>query len=219
MSVFSSWSYIARAYLTSVGYRTSLGQVHQILAAGLGHKSLASFNVHDKAALQQAQYALLDPEKMFSRAKELRLPITERDCREVFLTLQEHTRNGRPAVRHIDCGPLAQAIALDTPIRPDIDEILDRLEGTVHDLRIWNSQPNDPIDAEPFIWSWRTRGSLFINCKDDSFEIPISADVVLPKVGVHLIGEGYVKRFMQTGDPTPYFEEDYPTEFDHNHYD
>lgn len=55
MSVFSNWSHTAHVSLTAAGFRLPLGQVHQILSAGLGHASLASFAIHDKDALSKSR--------------------------------------------------------------------------------------------------------------------------------------------------------------------
>jgi hypothetical protein len=218
MSVFSNWSHTAHASLTSAGFRLPLGQVHQILSASLGHASLASFTVHDKNALPKSRYALLDLDRMHQRAQELQQPLTEKDCTEVLLRIRETSQQNEPYVQPLNgFGYLVQTMVRDSQ-HPVKDEIVQNLQGRPHDFHVFNASPYESIDAAPFVWRWKSTGMLYVACSDSHCQVPITAEVILPRLGAQLLGTGSISHFSQSGEPELY-EEDYPTEFDHNSYD
>nr|WP_315494200.1 hypothetical protein [uncultured Rhodoferax sp.] len=219
MSAFSSWSYLVRDYLTSLGYRASLGQAQQILAAGLGHNSLASFNNHDKAVLPHARQVVIDAALMAPRARELGFPLDGEQSQDILTSLIRTIDIQAPLVTTGTYVLEACRVVEDCSVRKGVQEILDKLSGTVHNLKAWNAKALEPLAANPRIWMWEVVGFLYVSQEDEILEVPIATEVIFPRLGIHLLGEGRTTRFRQTGDATPYYEEDYPTEFDHNSYD
>lgn len=218
MSVFSNWSHTAHVSLTAAGFRLPLGQVHQILSAGLGHASLASFAIHDKNALSKSRYALLDLDRMHQRAHELHQPLTEKDCTEVLLKIREASQQDEPYVQPVNGFEYLVRTMVSDSQHPGMDEIAKNMQGRAYDFKVFHASPYEAIDAAPFAWRWKSTGTLYVACSDSHYQVPITADVIVPRLGTQLLGAGSISHFSQSGEPEFYDDDDY-TELDHNSYD
>ncbi|MEE9476919.1 MAG: hypothetical protein V3V71_09710, partial [Roseateles sp.] len=74
MDQFSRWSGIAHALLVKQAPKIKLGQVHQLLAACLGHRTYASLRATDLDTLNgKPHYVLFDDAAGLARAEDLGL--------------------------------------------------------------------------------------------------------------------------------------------------
>jgi hypothetical protein len=89
MNQFSRWSGIAHSLLSNYSPKIKLGQVQQLLAACLGHRTYASLRGADLAILnQRPAYVLFDVEAGLRRSVDLGLALTEAQWREATMALR-----------------------------------------------------------------------------------------------------------------------------------
>jgi hypothetical protein len=216
MSIFSSWSHHTRASLKSADIRIPLGQVHQILAAGLGHASFASFSLHDVDALEAAKYAVLDTDRMQQRAGDFELQLSFAHCTDVIQGIRKLKKNDGPKVAPYPIalntfGNLISPLVLDSA-HPIKDEIARKLNGQPNDSMVFSFNPDMSIDASLVEWKWTVTGLVYAVSSAD-YQVPFTAEVVFPKLGKQLLGPGRIAEFAQSGSPE-LMEPDFATEFD-----
>ncbi|MDR7307921.1 hypothetical protein [Rhodoferax saidenbachensis] len=212
MSVFSTWSHLARASLKTAGIPIPLGQVHQVLSAGLGHASFASFSLQEVDAMETAKYAVLDTDRMQQRASEFQLQLSSAHCIDVVQAIRQKCRmNGPYPVALNTFGNLISPLVLDSA-HPIKDEIARRLNGQPNNSLVFSFNAVTSIDASVGQWTWNVTGLVYV-ASDADYQVPFNAEVVYPKLGKQLLGPGHISQFAQSGDPE-LLEPDFTTEFD-----
>lgn len=70
---FNATAFAAKKFLSAADIKISLGNIHQIFAAGLGYKSLASLQAssEEKPGLEEAAYVIFDEQAMRRRCEEV----------------------------------------------------------------------------------------------------------------------------------------------------
>lgn len=214
MSVFSNWSYTARKRLAAAGFRLPLGQVHQILAAGFGHGSLASFRQEDHDALENAPRGVVDIDKMQRRAEDFNLKFDWYELFDALPALHEDGRATHPPYTSLKRFWAGVTQLVSENIKPIEDEIASSVGGKLYKSEVTEAKPLGPIEASLTEWKWQATGFVYVECDDGYFQVPMTAEVAFPKRGRHLMDQGYITRLSKSGDAQPY-DEDFPTEFDY----
>lgn len=213
MSVFSHLSHSFRSSLVSTGLKLPLGHVHQILVAGLGHGSLASFKVHDHAALEKAESVVSDAEAMVGRAKALGHSFSIEAVGAALRQCRFRSRGTERAMTPLgNMTFLVRVVGMDDP-HPEKQAIANRLNGQPNGTQLLYVEPAYPIEASLNDWRWRAKGELTVACDELEYRVPISCEVVFPKVGRQLFGTGYIAHLVQSGESIPH-EPEFITEFD-----
>ncbi|MDP3190650.1 hypothetical protein [Rhodoferax sp.] len=214
MSVFSNWSHTAHKRLASAGFPLPLGQVHQILSAGFGHNSLASFRLEDHDALERAPRGVVDIDKMQRRAEDFNLKVEWYEIFDAIPALHEGSSATPPPYTTLKRFWAHVMDLVTENIKPIEDEIARSLGGKPYQFEVTAAKPFETIEASLTVWKWHATGFVYVECADEYFKVPITAEVAFPKRGRHLMDHGYIARLKQTGEAEPY-DEDLPTEFDY----
>jgi hypothetical protein len=203
MTRFTSWSGVVHTTLSTLYPHFKLGQARELLAAGLGHNTYASLRMLDLAALESAQYVVLDLERLMQRAADMGMPLTLDQWWPTHHKLTPgRITNGcylgearvmQNAARHVfdDCShPLFHEIAKRTGMKdghwayvatplPGQDPVADELAMLVHgDVRAFN--------------------------EDVALATPVIAEVRFKRIGRQLYAEGHIAQVAQHGEPHPY---------------
>ena len=199
MSVFSQWCHNARHHFSSTKLR--LGQIQEILAAGLGHKTYASFKLQDLPRLDDAAYALISVEAMVIRASDFSIELNANLCRD--------------AVRHFRIRPSEDLLARDVVIGENMNWAIRRaLENTSHPTGIelaleinatfdgltpLTAEPVGPLDQNGSEWRWRVRCLAHASRGQEDFELEVLTDVLFPRIGRRLLSECVVTDLQRHG--------------------
>lgn len=127
---FSTYAHsIHRSLLRShPGLSIKLGQVHQLLSAALGHKSLASYQ-NAQPAESLGQQIIVNRNGLFNRFNELGLP---GGLAEEFLAHFKSTANQIVHVHHSDYVKTLMDFVRDTiPLLPEVQDHLARIGARI----------------------------------------------------------------------------------------
>ena len=212
MSVFSNWSHSVRASMASAGFRVSLGQVHQILSAGLGHASFASFKVADQVALESAAYAVFDIEGMQRRAHAFPLQLKADHYHDMISKLDKARKSHWPQAAPLDSFGWVVRLLIEDEPHPAKLEICKSVGGQPNNSDVVDLDMVSPIEKSPCEWKWHASGFMNVVTEFDH-RVPFKSEVIYPKLGLHLLGPGHISQYEQCGE-TQLYDADYPAEFD-----
>lgn len=203
-SNFSTWSKLAREALAENGCKLSHSQSMEVLAAGLGHNTYASFRLHDEANLASAKFVVLSFEAMLQRALTCDRRIELSHCEAVIAKidppgyddlgqrlLQPLSVDDRVPRHSVDFSQFPEVIAL-----AEVDSMI--FEGVT---TLW-AERLQPLSLESHDWTWTVIGLVHASSKPDDFEISFDAKVVFDKCGRHLMREGRVLEIRPRGRPS-----------------
>jgi hypothetical protein len=205
MSIFQRWSREAHKTLSARGLKVSYAQVQQLLAGGLGHPSLHSFQKADLQALEHAAFAVFDEARMLGRAKPLGIALTDDISNDLCMDLRE-----------IRGGPmLIRARYFEHPARgafpsadPAVDMFAREVNTTLPDHAVEMSQVlrAEPIDEfrEGCSWVWSMRGTSLALRDGDDYEVPFAAHVEFPSIGTRLLSNPFIHSVRPSGPPAPW---------------
>lgn len=191
MDQFFRWSGIAHSLLSQHFPKIKLGQVHQLLAAWLGHQTYASLRVADLATLnQKPRYFICDYDDPLVRAAKLGLPLTATQWREVVVELSPSG---------ITPFWLTSVAGMDMAARLVFEESFDvRISSIKHA----NGEPNGhwatssrchtAEDQLPDILRFDVDGDVCAINPEASLAIPVRVVVEFSKIGERMYGEGLV---------------------------
>jgi len=200
MDQFSRWSGIAHSLVSKHTPKIKLGQVHQLLAACLGHRTYASLRVADLETLnQKPHYVLFDEGAGLARATDLGLSLTEAQWREVTMAL-------RPS--GITPFWLTTIAGMDSAARITFEDSFDsriyamkREVGFPDGHRGLSTRCQSKEDEIPDFLRFDVHGEVCAYNEETSLAIPVIAVVEFPKVGRRMYGDGTLVSVERRGEP------------------
>lgn len=198
MDQFSRWSGIAHALLSQQSSRVRLGQIHQLLAACLGHRTYASFRAEDHSTLnQQPHYVLFDDAAGLSRASELGLRIAPEAWKKVTLELKPSgitpfwltTKSGMHS---------AARVAFEDSADDRISSIKSAM-GFPDGHRATSSRCHSEDDDLPVALRFDVFGEAHGYSETESLATPVTVVVEFPRIGRRIYGDGVLVSVEQSG--------------------
>lgn len=203
-STFTTWSRLTRTALAAHGHKLSYGQSMEVLAAGLGHNTYASFRPQDENALQQARFIVLSFDAMQRRAFGLGKEINTQHCDSVLAEINSDFSEDPLSwlVQRLERTDSIPRPSVDFSRHPEVVALAEA-EGLVFDgvTTLW-AECLQPFSNESRTWVWTVVGQVHASSKPDDFEIPFSAEVVFEKCGKHLMSAGSVLGISPRGRPS-----------------
>ncbi|WP_322087527.1 hypothetical protein [Burkholderia sp. BCC1999] len=200
MDQFTRWSCVAHSLLSKHVPQIKLGQVHQLLAACLGHQTYASLRKADLETLNRGpSYVLFDIDAGFVRAAALGLPLTEAHWREVKIAL---SRSGVTPFWLIAMASMHLAARLTFEDADDARiHAMKRAIGFPNGQLATSSRCHSPEDGVPEILRFDVDGEVHAYDDEISVAIPVIAVVEFRKIGQRMYGKGSLVSVEQNGDP------------------
>jgi hypothetical protein len=203
MTRFTSWSGIVHKTLSSLSPSFKLGHARELLAAGLGHKTYASLRLHDLAALESAEYVVLDLERLMQRAADIGVPLT---LDQWWLTHRELTPGRITKGCYLGEASVMESAARHVfvesshPLFYDIANRTGMSDGHwAHEAALLPGQ--DPVSDE---LAMLVHGEVQAFNEHDALATPVIAEVRFRRIGRQLYAEGYIAQVAQHGEPRPY---------------
>jgi hypothetical protein len=203
MSIYSTWSRQVREVLVAGGCKLSHGQAMEVLAAGLGHNSYASFRLNDEASLDSAQFVVVSSEAMQARASRLKIIFQHDQCHDIVHALSDSSREG-PVKRHVQRLDTETWLAwneIDVSERPEIRAMAHANQLIFDGVTVLLKTPNGALDIASDTWTWTATGFVSSHSRTFDFDIPFKAEVAFHKKGRHLMSQGVVMHIEQSGPP------------------
>lgn len=199
MDQFSRWSGIAHSILSKHAPKIKLGQVHQLLAACLGHRTYASLRVSDLETLnRKPHYVLFDEDAGLARATDLRLSVTKAQWREVTMAL-------RPS--GITPFWLTTMSGMDSAAQITFEDSFDsRIYAIKHEIgfpdghQATSAHCHSHKDEIPDFLRFDVHGEVRAYSDEASLAVPVVAVVEFPKVGRRMYGDGALISVQRLGD-------------------
>jgi hypothetical protein len=201
MSIYPTWSRLVRQTLISAGCKLSHGQAMEILAAGLGHKTYASFKQHDEASLFSARFVVVSYENMQARAHDFKVLIQSDQCHGILRALRE-SANEEGVSRRIHRLETAASLAWNETDEfecPETKAIARANNLSFDGVTVLYKKPNEALKFDSDAWSWTVNGSVHGQTEGIDFDIPFEAQVTFHKKGRHLMSQGVISRIEQNG--------------------
>lgn len=184
---FSSWVFAARQRLERRQSPIKLGHVQEVLAAGLGHKTFASFKQNDLKTASTAEYAVFDLRQMMERAQNLGLELRESECLRALPFNVQLLESGTMLV------PSRQAWkVVDKFTRPHVSALKAKIQTQKSEMNVGVINALDGLeplfsldDFTQLDWVWRHRGTFKSN---HASLAGFDAYVAFPRLGRHLFG-------------------------------
>lgn len=211
MDQFSIWSGLVHSVLSKQSPKIKLGQIHQILAACLGHRTYASLRVADLHTVNQIPpYVLFDHEAGFARAVALGISLTKPQWREAFMALKP---SGVTPFWLTE--PKGMRLAADLAFRDAGDariHAMKREVGSPDGHYALSAKCHSKDDELPEILRFDVLGEVCAITEDRSIAMPVTALVEFPKLGERIYGAGRLISIVRCGEPR---DRD-PEEFDYD---
>jgi hypothetical protein len=200
MDQFTLWSSIVHSNLRMHLPTIKLGQVHQLLAACLGHNTYASLRAADLQNLnRKPKYVLFDRDAGLSRATELGLHLTVDHWTEVTKLLHPSGITPFWLTSRKGMHLAAQLTFEDTSDSRIYD--LSRSIG-FSDGRSANSIHCHSADDEiPDVLRFDVKGEIYAYGPEASFALPVRTVVEFLKIGRYMYDEGSLVVVEQLGAP------------------
>ncbi|MDC6177107.1 hypothetical protein [Ralstonia solanacearum] len=207
MDQFSRWSGIVHALLVNHVPKIKLGQVHQLLAACLGHRTYASLRTTDLETLnRKPHYVLFDVDAGLARAAELGLAVPESRWREATVALSP---SGVTSfwLTSIDGMHSAARLVFEDTFNSRA-HAMKHLVGYPDGQRATSSRCHSVHDDVPDILRFDVEGEVFAYNQETSLAAPVIAIVEFPKIGRRMYGNGTLVSAEQHGEPKPRTSDD-----------
>lgn len=189
MSVFSQWCHAAHHHFSLNGSTLRLGQVQEVMAAGLGHRTYASFNAHDLTRLDEAAYALISVEAMVQRASDLGSVLNPKLCQDIVAELRIRPTADKWAREVVVGENMDWAIRRSLQSAPPEEGLRLALEinATFDGLTVLTADPLLPVDLTGDEWCWSVNCTAHASRDQEFFDLPVRADVRFPRIGKRLV--------------------------------
>jgi hypothetical protein len=202
MKQFSRWSGIAHSLLSKHSPKISLGQVHQLLAACLGHRTYASLRDADLAILEdRPAYVLFDVEAGLRRSTDLDLALTADHWREATLALKP---SGITPFWLTTMQGMHSAARLAFEDSGD-----DRIKAIKRELGFpdghWatSSRNHFAEDEVPELLRFDVEGDIHAYTDDLPLALPVKVVVEFQRLGRRIYGKGTLVSVEKSGDARP----------------
>ena len=199
MDQFSHWSGLTHSLLSKHSPKIKLGQVHQLLAASLGHKTYASLRDRDLNVLnRRPAYVLFDEEAGFRRSIELKLSLTDTQWRDSTMSLHPS---------YITPFWITTMHGMDHAARLTFEDSSDpRIYTIESELGIpdghWaTSSRNHSIEGEiPQLLRFDVEGDVYAYSNDESLAVPVKVVVDFQRLGRRIYEKGVIVSIEKTGE-------------------
>lgn len=202
MSLLSSWAKRTRETLLASGARLSHSQVLEVLAAGLGHRSYASFKTTDEPRLASAHLAVVSVDAMVRRGADLKVQLTRGVC-EVAVRALRFSREW--PVQHVQVLEYFDWIVRSTLSgegHPAKSQIANEYGWALHGISVHEvSGPDKALSDAADAWRWNGAGDLELCSDVADWAVPYQAEVSFEKLGRHLLGQARISGFERSGAP------------------
>jgi len=217
MSVFLNWCRSAQKQFSNPRVRLSLGQAQEVLAAGLGHRTYASFRSSDLTALEGTAYALVSFEAMRKRAAEFGAQLSDEACHAALHGMRFGAQDqGRYVIPDTNLGIVFRILVSDSdyPMRA---EIARELQAQINGINAGYGKPCTPWDISAVAWRWRAHSDFHFMTEEKDLAVPIDVEIEFRRLGRHLFAKGEIVSVERVGEPYEYepevvLEYDYLTE-------
>ena len=204
MSVFPSWCRSAQKQFSSPRARLSLGQAQEVLAAGLGHGTYASFRLSDLAAIERTAYALVSFEAMKKRAAEFGAQLSDEACHAALHGMRFGAQvQGRYVVPDTNLGNIFHILVSDSD-HPLQAEIASELQAEANGIQPGYGEPCTPWDPTAAAWRWRARGAFQFMTEEKDLAVPIDVEIEFRRLGRRLFATGEIVSVERAGEPYEY---------------
>lgn len=208
MSKFTRWSGIAHAILAKSHPKIKLGQSREILAAYLGHRTYASFRMHDLGVLEgQAKYVLVNPESAVTRARGLDVPLTPDEWSAVEMALRPSGVSGETWLVPEGSMRSAASITFTDSGDPKLSKIA-RDIGMVDEYRAFDTRCFSHAGEFPPVLRFEVDGEVRAFNDEGNFAVPVVCEVNFRRVGNRFYGAGQVESVALRGKPEEYEPEE-----------
>ena len=213
MSRFTRWSGIAHAILAKSHPKIKLGQSREILAAYLGHRTYASFRMHDLGVLEdRAKYVLVDSTSAVNRARGLDIPLTPDEWHAVEMALKPSGVSGGtwlvPERSMLSAASLTFTDSDDSRLSK-----IGRDIGMGDGCQVSDTRPLSPTGEFPLLLRFEVEGKVRAFNDRGYFAVPVVCEVNFPRVGNHLYGAGKVESVALRGKAEEYEPEEPKVDF------
>jgi hypothetical protein len=203
MTRFTTWSGIVHTTLSTLYPFFKLGHARELLAAGLGHNTYASLRLYDLAALESAEYVVLDLERLMQRAAGIGVPLT---LEQWWPTHHELTPGRITKGCYLGEARVMESAArhvFEDSLHPLFYEIANRT-GMKDEHWAYDAAPlpgQDPIADE---LAMLVHGDVQAFNEHDALATPVIAEVRFKRIGRQLYAGGRIAQVAQHGEPRPY---------------
>lgn len=220
MTTFHIWAYSLKKHLASAGVKIPLTHAHELLAAGLGHKTLASLRALEGAMLPKAQHVVFLESAVRSRAMALGVDLSRIEDLSDFLDiLDDAEAEAAPAgIHYVRAqrvgGPISLASFRDRVfllIERCEHEILDVIARELGGVRArvvvdWleGDVPTGNVESD---LRWGFTGFTRLVDATTGDQVPVSGTVVIKRIGRGLLGSAKLIELKVTGTRQPFDEE------------
>jgi hypothetical protein len=200
MSVFPNWCRSAQKQFSNPRVRLSLGQAQEVLAAGLGHRTYASFRSSDLAALERTAYALVSFDAMKRRATEFGAELSDDACHSALHGMRFGAQGqGRYVIPDTNLGLIFKILVSDSD-HPMRGEIARELEAEINGIDAGYGEPCTPWDLSTAAWRWRGRGAFQFMTEEKDLAVPIDIEIEFRRLGRHLFATGAIVSVERAGE-------------------
>lgn len=203
MEKFARWSGVVHAALPKI-HRVKLGQVHQLLAACLGHASYASFRESDLLVLNRgAHYVCFEEGAGLRRAHRLGIQLTQEQWREAWMALKPSGVSGHTWLIEPRGMDLAARLTFEGSGHPHIQAIKRAIGmGDGH----WANSTRclDETNALPEVLRFEVLGDVQASGNGVSISVPVTAECVFKRIGRRMYAAGELLSVVQHGAPREY---------------
>ncbi len=201
MSVFSQWCRVAHLHFSVFRSKLRLGQVQEIMAAGMGHNTYASFKLQDLPRLDKAAYALISVEAMARRATDLGTTLDAKLCCDVVSNFCIRSSENEWAREVVVGDNMNWAIrhALQNTNHPAGIELALEINATFDGIAVLTAEPAVPLDRTGNQWHWRVRSTAHASRGQEFFDLQVHADVMFPRIGRRLLSQCVVLDIQRDG--------------------
>lgn len=194
MSVFSQWCRVAHHHFSLNRSKLRLGQVQEIMAAGMGHKTYASFKLQDLPRLNEAAYALISVEAMVRRASDFSCALNAKLCRETVKDFRIRSTADEWAREVVVGENMNWAIrcALQNANHPEAVKLALEINAIFNGFTVLTSDPVMPFELTSHEWHWRVQCTAHASRGQEFFDLPVRADVRFLRIGQRLLSQPVV---------------------------
>lgn len=212
MNKLVRWRGIVHKILLNSYPEIKLSQTLEILSAAFGHKSYASFRIHDLGQLdKKVKYILIDKKLAIDRAVALGITLTEEQWWDVEKSLKPSGVSGGIWLTDEEGMSRAARIIFEDESHQHMDAIAAAIG--VKDRQAAKSA--HCLSAKGFLaeeLKFIVRGDVCAFSIDTARAVPVTAEVVFKKIGRQFYAQGKLLQVEQCGTPQAYepeFESDF----------
>ena len=211
MEKFARLSSVAHAALCK-SHPIKLGQVHQLLAAGFGHASLASFRLGDLQRLNRGiEFVCFDDAAALARARGFGFDVTDAQWRDVGFALRPSGVLGGTWLTDLNGMAAAARFTFEASGHPSIEAIY-RSIGSPDGLNAWSSRPLSDVAKLPEVLEFEVLGAVKAFGEPVCLSVPVACRIEFHRVGRRMYQQGVVQTIERCGEPAEY-EPEFEGEF------